>query len=444
MKRTRLWQYTVPFLYLSMAMTSCAPAGSPGNAGQTSGSTSAAPASKSSAASEGACQFLPSAPCGKYASVSGATNGKDLPWAASGGVKAQLESAGGSLQLSVQDKCGPFSGPVTIAGTTMTVGKLATGAVGCEGDLNAQHMWLFEFLKRPMDMAFSQDILTWKSGPDTLSFKKEYRSPVYITLKVVSLSVISYARITFRVNTSIGGTMKFVSCAIRVSAVLLLASAGLGGTAAVAVPGIEDAGYVEQVNFASKLATKILWKGPSPLRDTVLAEAKTRGITATMSERPYSLPEIRAAINKLDSQQGAFAALGFEVDQIVGVRDDDGAIAVEGHGVDGKKPDIERVKAAAKQAATANVRVAEKPKTAPAVATRSNDYAPFNAGGYKRRVGGGTCSTGFSLADASRTYTITPRHCPQGSYYARDNSGTYVGYQMRDSPDGQASLGLVE
>lgn len=31
-----------------------------------------------------------------------------------------------------------------------------------------------------------------------------------------------------------------------------------------AVPGIEDAGYVEQVNDASKLATKFLWKGPSP------------------------------------------------------------------------------------------------------------------------------------------------------------------------------------
>ncbi|WP_185982289.1 META domain-containing protein [Arthrobacter sp. KBS0703] len=84
-----------------------------------------------------------------------------------------MESAGVDLQLSVQDKCGPFSGPVTIAGTTMTVGELATGAVGCDGDLHAQHMWLLVFLKRPIDMTFNRDVLIWKSGPDTLRINKE-------------------------------------------------------------------------------------------------------------------------------------------------------------------------------------------------------------------------------------------------------------------------------
>ena len=60
----------------------------------------------------------------------------------------------------------------------------------------------------------------------------------------------------------------------------------------------------------------------------VLAEAKARGITATFGERPYSLPEIRAAIKKIDAKKGAMAAAGFQVDTIVGVRDDNGAIAL--------------------------------------------------------------------------------------------------------------------
>jgi hypothetical protein len=32
-------------------------------------------------------------------------------------------------------------------------------------------------------------------------------------------------------------------------------------------------------------------------------EAKARGITATFGERPYSLPEIRAAIKKIDAKR---------------------------------------------------------------------------------------------------------------------------------------------
>ncbi|MET3721795.1 MULTISPECIES: hypothetical protein [unclassified Arthrobacter] len=275
--------------------------------------------------------------------------------------------------------------------------------------------------------------------------------------------------------------MKFITHAVRVTAVIMLALTGIGGGTAVAspnpptspagldeidryaqaqgatfianqqqlsdfkhwvimVPGIEDAGYVEQVNDASKLATKFLWKGQSLLRDTVLAEAKARGITATFAERPYSLPQIRAAIKKIDANKAAFATLGFQVEGIVGVRDDDGSIAIEGHAIDGAAPDITKVSATASQASGVAVRVADKQRATATTATRSNDTAPFNSGGYMLRVGGGTCSTGFAIADASRTYTVTARHCPQGSYYDRDNSGVYVGYELRDSPDGQASL----
>jgi hypothetical protein len=206
----------------------------------------------------------------------------------------------------------------------------------------------------------------------------------------------------------------------------------------ISLPGIEAAGYVEQVNDASSRATKLLWKGPSPLRDTVSAEAKARGITVTFAERPYSIPQIRDAVQKIDAKKEALAALGFQIDGIVGVRDDDGSISVEGHAIGRAAPDLPNVAAIAKQAAGVEVRVKDKHK-ATAAATRSNDYAPFNSGGYMSRVGGGTCSTGFSLRDANRTYSITARHCQQGDWYARDGAA-YYGREIRDSGDGQASL----
>lgn len=216
----------------------------------------------------------------------------------------------------------------------------------------------------------------------------------------------------------------------------------------VSQPGVEDAGYVEQINDAANMSTKILWKGPSHLRDTVFAEAKARGITAKFAERPYSVPEIKGAIKKIDAKKGDMAAAGFQVDGIVGVRDDDGAIAVEGHAIDAAAgtagvvpaaPDLNRISTIAKTASGTAVRVVDKRKSTPATATRDNDYAPFNAGDYIK-TGIHSCSTGFAVADANRTYTITARHCPQGSYYDASNSGVYVGYEMRDSSDGQASI----
>ncbi|NYE93883.1 hypothetical protein FHU41_000104 [Psychromicrobium silvestre] len=205
------------------------------------------------------------------------------------------------------------------------------------------------------------------------------------------------------------------------------------------VPGIEEAGYVEQVNDAENLSTKILWKGPSRLRETVLAEGLSRGIITTFSERPYSLPQIRTAITKIDAQSKVLAELGFQIDGIAGVRDDDGAIAIEGHPLDQLTPNLSKVSEIVQLAAGGPVRVTDNRRTTPATATRSNDTAPFDSGGYMIESGH-VCSTGFSLADSRRTYAVTARHCPQGSYYDRDNPGVYVGYELRDSPDGQASL----
>ena len=185
MKRARLWQYTVPFLFVGMLLTSCGnkETGGPGNAVTapsstsytTSGtSTGSPPGSTTTSPPQETCAaFLPFSPCRKYNGVSGTANGKDLPWVASGGVKAQLTSVNGELQLTVITRCGPMSGPATITGTTLTARNMAVGAMGCINDAGGQQLWVMEFVKRLIEQTFSQGTLTWKSGTDTLSFKSE-------------------------------------------------------------------------------------------------------------------------------------------------------------------------------------------------------------------------------------------------------------------------------
>jgi hypothetical protein len=55
----------------------------------------------------------------------------------------------------------------------MVVGDIAVGAVGCEGDISTQHLWVMEFLKRPIEMTFTDGMLKWVSGTETLSFKNK-------------------------------------------------------------------------------------------------------------------------------------------------------------------------------------------------------------------------------------------------------------------------------
>jgi heat shock protein HslJ len=101
------------------------------------------------------------------------TGGTELPWAASGGVKTELSAVNGELQLSVITGCGPLSAQATITGDTLTAKGIATGASGCMDDTGRQQQWVMEFLKRPIQMTFSQDILSWTSGTDTLTFKSD-------------------------------------------------------------------------------------------------------------------------------------------------------------------------------------------------------------------------------------------------------------------------------
>ncbi|MFH5880178.1 META domain-containing protein [Arthrobacter sp. NA-172] len=84
-----------------------------------------------------------------------------------------LNSVDGSLQLAARTPCAPVGGPATIKGNTLTVGKLAVGAVGCAGDAATEQQWVVEFLRLPIEMSYSQGTLIWKNGADALSFKSK-------------------------------------------------------------------------------------------------------------------------------------------------------------------------------------------------------------------------------------------------------------------------------
>lgn len=169
MRHSRIWQNTIYLLFLGPLMTSCA-SGPVGKAG----TDVAAPSQSVSTPPLTTCaSFLPSAPCSQYVSISGTSNGVTLPWVATGGLTVELHSVNGGLQFAAKTPCNPISGPAAITGNTLTVDELAVGAMGCAGDPSAQEQWVVQFLKRPIEMAFGQDTLTWTTGADTLSFKSK-------------------------------------------------------------------------------------------------------------------------------------------------------------------------------------------------------------------------------------------------------------------------------
>jgi len=176
-----LWRNTVPLLFVGVLLTSCGDVrtGVPETAVPVSAesptSTSAVPASTPTSPPQSSCAaFLPSAPCAKYLGISGMSNGADLPWVASGGASAELMTVNGELWLGVDSRCAPMSGPATISGNTLTVRDVVIGASGCiDKNEGEQQQWVEDFLQRPIEQAFSNGTLTWKSGTDILNFRSE-------------------------------------------------------------------------------------------------------------------------------------------------------------------------------------------------------------------------------------------------------------------------------
>ena len=169
MKHSRLWQNTFRLLFFVLLMTSCAS----GPVGETRPDVPALSPTVSTPPVVTCTSFLPSAPCSQYVSISGTSDGVTLPWVAAGGLRVELYSVNGVLQFATKTPCNPISGPATITANTLTLGKLAAGAMGCAGESSAQEQWVTQFLSRPIEMSFVKDTLTWTAGADTLSFKSK-------------------------------------------------------------------------------------------------------------------------------------------------------------------------------------------------------------------------------------------------------------------------------
>ncbi|HKU31987.1 MAG TPA: hypothetical protein VJQ60_16000 [Arthrobacter sp.] len=70
----------------------------------------------------------------------------------------QLNSENGGLELTAETPCNPVSLPAMITGSALVVEKLALGAAGYAGDPAEQEKWVVQFLAKPIEMTFDQNV----------------------------------------------------------------------------------------------------------------------------------------------------------------------------------------------------------------------------------------------------------------------------------------------
>ncbi|GAA0706574.1 hypothetical protein Drose_15835 [Dactylosporangium roseum] len=211
-------------------------------------------------------------------------------------------------------------------------------------------------------------------------------------------------------------------------------------------PGVEDSGYVESVNDVANLATTVLWHGAAtPFQQAIVAQARSRGIALTIKQRKFSRTQLLTAAQSAARSAGKGALTGFDVTSVATLDPDFDGVIVRGNylGASSKTRAARDATLAKGASAQIGVDVSVAPsagRITPAVATRSNDTAPFNAGGYMRSPSSGTvCTTGFGIWLNGVSRTTTARHCWRHDYRARDGSASY-GDGLVNSGDGAARV----
>ncbi|NQX35069.1 hypothetical protein [Herbiconiux sp. VKM Ac-2851] len=190
-------------------------------------------------------------------------------------------------------------------------------------------------------------------------------------------------------------------------------------------PGVEQSGYIDQVNDAAHLATRLLWFGDDPLKAAALDHASSLGIEASVEQRPQPLSAINSTSARIFDRSGERAAAGFALSSVVGVQAESSTIQVEGEltSLSGSPDDIVR---RLSEIAGAPVSIVIDHRVDLAIATRWDDSSPFYAGGYMKSSHG-LCSSGFAARYASANHATTARHCNPGSggYTARGGWASY-------------------
>lgn len=212
-------------------------------------------------------------------------------------------------------------------------------------------------------------------------------------------------------------------------------------------PGIADSGYVESVNNAATGSTILLWHGISPLQQTIIDYGAKIGVAVTIQPRDYDRATLEAAAKDALTKPDQIS--GFKITAAVAVSAEYDGVIIEGTATQ-QSVTATRLSArklmlpvpATNGAPAVNVRAklvaGEAPK--PLTATRENDSAPFNAGGFMldptmpgHRAQ--TCSTGFAIKQNGITFTTTARHCHLHHYRAYDGTASY-GDGVVNSGDG--------
>ena len=209
-------------------------------------------------------------------------------------------------------------------------------------------------------------------------------------------------------------------------------------------PGLYDAGFVVNANDADTRSTTLLWAGAeNAFQDAVVAEARRRGITATIQHVRYSHAQLEAGAKDLFAAADNAGWAGFKITAIA-----ETDLTHDGLEVTGYYPDS--VLAAARLpvgqlAVVAEGILASDPGLAPIGAdplsvtvelghppllfSRNNDTSPFYAGGYMAGPAPSYCSSGFAITLANGTHHITTaRHCDDTPYHSRDAGGAYHNY----------------
>ena len=210
-------------------------------------------------------------------------------------------------------------------------------------------------------------------------------------------------------------------------------------------------GYIDQINDAATLSTRLLWYGSDPFLQIVVKKAESMGIKVSVEQRSMSLSQIDDVAKLVFLNADALARQGFILHGVgaVGVEDDgleivgvytDQLAAPEGRPVPPGTQSA-RTTFANSVAALVGEPVTLKEGTTTPTYTRSMDSSAFYAGGYMIKSGGGVCSTGFALRYSGQTYITTARHC-RGTYSQRDSSplSNAYGSNYLYSSDGGASL----
>lgn len=221
--------------------------------------------------------------------------------------------------------------------------------------------------------------------------------------------------------------------------------------------GIYDAGFVESANYAKTKSTMLLWAGNSALQRSAVAEGARRGIVVTVKKVKYSRSQLQVGVNELWASQRSPQWHGFVIGSIAATDLTHDGLTVQGYFPDptnASAVNVAAARTAAKNVVSARPAVSSPAHASPAgvaasdvqvaitpepelfaTATRSADYAPFNAGSMMRgHFGDVHCTSGFGIVLNGVSRITTAHHCADTPYTSWNLPNNSYGSVLKTVP----------